>query len=185
MRAGCGRARRADPVASARRSPDAGNQAAHAMQAAQIAACPRRQFVTRSLECPKAWTSVSACGRGGALTCDAFLAILVQLLADSFALQIRQVIDEEFSLEVIDLMLKAHGRQSIELDFKGFPGQVLGSCPYSLGPLHLIENPRSRQTPFFSDFAAFGTQNFRIAEHQRSLLILGNIDNDQALMLID
>src|SRR6188768_1532576 len=53
--------------------------------------------------------SVRARGIGFARFAGAFLAILVQFLANALALEIGQIVDEEFSFEVVHLVLQTDG----------------------------------------------------------------------------
>src|SRR4051812_4740563 len=101
MHATRGRGPPAGPAASARRPLDGVTRAASAVRAARIAAYPRTQCAgSRSF-------SIGACGGGLARTAGAFLAVLVEFLANPFPLQVRQVVDEQFALEMIHLVLQA------------------------------------------------------------------------------
>ena len=119
---------------------------------------------------------------GFARLAGTFFSILVQLLANAFALEIGQIVDEEFSLEVVHLVLQADGREAIEIDFEDLAGHVLGARADGGGALDLIENAGNRQAAFLGDPHAFTGENFRVAEHLGVLLSLGNIHDDQSLM---
>ena len=76
----------------------------------------------------------------------AFLAFLVELLADALALEVRQVVDEQLALEVIHLVLDAHRehvrRSRVSLTW---PGAVVRAQADARGTLDLVEDPRHRQ----------------------------------------
>src|SRR4030088_109297 len=50
---------------------------------------------------------------------EALLALLVELLANALALQIRQVVDEQLPVEVVDLVLDAHRQDVVVIGLEG------------------------------------------------------------------
>src|SRR5688500_7366433 len=70
--------------------------------------------------------SVSAGGTGFARLAGAFLAILVQLLADALALEVGEVVDEQFRFQVGHFGLQADRRQAVQIRLERFAGGAVG-----------------------------------------------------------
>src|SRR5919108_2254203 len=115
--------------------------------------------------------SVRPRGGGFARLAGAFLAILLELLADALALQVRQVVDEQLALEMIHLVLQADGGEPLELDLLELALHVLESGTDLRGAFHLIEDAGDGEAALLTHPLALGGQDFRVDEHLA--LVLG------------
>src|ERR1700739_4749969 len=77
----------------------------------------------------------------------ALLALLVELLANALALEVREVVDEQLPVEVIHLVLNAHREDVVVVTLEHRTRAVLGADPHLRRALHLIENAGHRETP--------------------------------------
>src|SRR5712671_5079930 len=92
---------------------------------------------------------------------EALPALLVELLANALALQIRQVVDEQLPVEVVDLVLDAHRQDVVVIGLERCAAAILRAQPDLRRALHFIENPRNRQTPFLGARLPFAREDLR------------------------
>src|SRR5881227_2084444 len=95
---------------------------------------------------------------------DALPALLLELLANALALQIRQVVDEQLAVEVIDLVLDTHRQDVVVIALERRAGAILCAQPDLRRALHFIENPRHRQTPFLAARLPLAREDLRVDE---------------------
>src|SRR3954463_9179843 len=93
--------------------------------------------------------SESLSGGGGRLFRSLFLAVLVELLANALALQVRQVIDEELAFEVIHLVLHTDGEDVVAVALEHVALPVQRPHPDFRGPHDFVEDARHRQATLF------------------------------------
>src|SRR5437879_12184305 len=77
----------------------------------------------------------------------ALLALLLELLANALALEVRQVVDEELALEMIHLVLDAHREDVLEVALEEVAVAVLGAQPDLRRALDLVEDPGTDRHP--------------------------------------
>ena len=106
-----------DRAASARRRPDAVSRAGVEGRKRRTPGCRHRRCARSHGSALTRWPPSRNHGarRDGRLPSRAsrraLLALLLELLANALALQIGQVVDEQLAVEVIHLVLDAHGQQ--------------------------------------------------------------------------
>src|SRR5438552_11353382 len=86
--------------------------------------------------------------------------LLRQLGADALLLQLRQVLDEHLALQVIHLVLDAHGEQTLRLEREWIAVLIVGANLHALGAWHQLINSRHRETAFFDVRFSGGLENF-------------------------
>ena len=82
-------------------------------------------------------------------------------------------------------MLYTDRQQSIGIQLKRVAISVQGFGPDSFRAGHLLENSGYRQAPLFRLLFAIAFDNLRINQHQRLILLFGDIDYHQPLRNID
>ena len=116
---------------------------------------------------------------------EAPLALLLELLANPLALQIRQVVDEQLPVEVVHLVLDTHRQDVVVLALEQRAGAIVRAHPDLRRALHFIENPRHRQTPFLGARLPFARDDQRVDEHQRLVVLGRDVDDDDPLVDVD
>ena len=109
----------------------------------------------------------------------AVLALLLELLADARALELRQVVDEQLAVEMIDLVLDAHGEQPVRVELDLLAVAIERSHADLLGARHLVVDTRHRQAAFLRLLDAFAREDLRIDQHQRLIAPLAHVDDEQ------
>src|SRR5690349_8154007 len=104
----------------------------------RIRACRQRRRATSE--------RAARAGRRSRGARGALLALLVELLANALALEIGQVVDEQLAVEMIHLVLDAHGEDVLVVALEARAAAILEAHAHLGGALHLIEDPRHRQT---------------------------------------
>src|SRR6185369_3098341 len=112
----------------------------------------------------------------------ALAPLLVELLADALALQFGEVVHEQFAGEVIHLMLDAHTQQAVEIALVRGAFGILVAQAHAFGARHIVVDARHRQAAFFAGGLALARQDFRVDEHLRLVLLLGNVDHVELVM---
>src|SRR5687768_2958315 len=139
-----GRAPRDDRAAYKRQPRDAPSAAEHPAPVPRTPAC-RQKLWTGSSEGFRRRTRAARA---------AILALLLELLADARALELRQVVDEQLAVEMIDLVLNAHGEQPVGVELDLLAVAVQGTHADLLRARHLVEVTRHRQATFLRLFDA-------------------------------
>src|SRR6266481_6902903 len=119
------------------------------------AKAPQATFSHRLVRAPRA--ARARCGRMRA----ALLALLLELLADALALQIRQVVDEQLAVEVVDLVLDTHRQNIVVIALEQSAVAIVRAYADLRRAHHVIENPRHRQTPFLGVRLPFAREDLR------------------------
>src|SRR6185312_15081805 len=115
----------------------------------------------------------------------ALLAFLVELLADAVALDVGEVVDEELAVEMIHLVLQADREHSLEVALEPLAMAILGTDAHLRGALDLVEDAGDRQAPLLALRRALAAQDLGIHEHERLVVLLGDIDDEQPAADID
>src|SRR4051812_12893746 len=112
-----------------------------------------------------------------------FFPIFLELLANALALQVGEVVDEELAVEVIHLMLHAHGKDVVAVTLELLPLAVEGAHANLGRPHNLIEHARHRQAAFFERRLILArAQYLGIDEDERLGPLLRHVNDQQALV---
>src|SRR5262245_4809369 len=90
------------------------------------------------------------------------LALLLELLPDAGALELGEVIDEQLALEMIHLVLDAHGEQPLGVELERLAGAIERTHADALGTGHLLVDSGDRQTALFHLLVAEARDDLRI-----------------------
>src|SRR5437773_988655 len=115
----------------------------------------------------------------------ALLALLLELLANALALEVREVVDEELALEMIHLVLDAHGKDVLEVALEEVAVAVLGAQPDLRRALDLVEDPRHRQAPLLGTRFALAREDLRVDDREGLIALRGKVDDEEALVHVD
>src|SRR6185503_10754282 len=103
--------------------------------------------------------------RRGPVTRGARLAFLLQLLANALALEVGEVVDEQLALDVIHLVLHAHGQRSLVVALEHLAVAILSAHADLGGALHLVVNAGNGQAALLRHLDALARKDLRIDEH--------------------
>ncbi len=82
-------------------------------------------------------------------------------------------------------MLDAHGQRPFVVALENLAVAVLGADANLRRPLHVVENSRYRQATFLGDRGSLARQNLRVDEHQGRVLLLREVDHQEAQLDVD
>jgi hypothetical protein len=114
-----------------------------------------------------------------------FAPLLVELLADALALELRQVVDEELAVEMVHLVLQADGQHAVELALDDGAAGVLVAHAHALGAWHVVIDAGHRQAAFLAGRLAAELEDLGVDEDLAPVLVLGHVDDHQALVPVD
>src|SRR5919197_3534220 len=129
---------------------------------------------TRAMSCPAPISAARARSANSGVPAKArrrqgrsgeFAQLLCELRANALLLERRKMFDENLALQMVHLVLDAHGEQSLRLQGESVAVLVEGSHLDALGPLNELVDTRHRETAFFDIRNAVRVDDLGIQEH--------------------
>lgn len=112
-------------------------------------------------------------------------SLLFQPGEDTPLLQPREFLHEHLALEMIHLVLDAHGEHALGRELERLAFRVEGSDTDHGGAIHEVVILRDGEAPFFGVGLAFGRYDFRVDEAVWLLAIDADIADKNALVDVD
>ena len=111
--------------------------------------------------------------------------LLRELRAYALLLELGEILDEDLALQVVHLVLDAHGEQALRLERERVAALIVGSHLHALRTLHGVVDARHRQAAFLDVGDAGGVDDLGIHQHHQRVAALRDVDDDHLLVHVD
>ena len=96
------------------------------------------------------------------------------------------MLDEQDAVQMVDLVLDAHGQQAIGIDGEGLAVEIQRRDGDGVGPLHLVVDAGDGQTAFLVGLQRVAlSDDFGVDEHPQLVLLFGHVDDDDTFVHVD